>query len=381
MPTPSDGPPGLHIVEAANRREKERFLTFPERLYRDSPHWVPPLLFERRAFLDPRKNPFFEHAEVKLFLALDGAGVVRGRVAGVVNHRHLEVHRDGVGFFGLFECEHDQGVASRLFDAAAAFLRSHRLETMRGPENLSVNDEIGLLTDGYDSPPAIMMPYNPPYYRDLVLGYGFSPAMTLWAYRAKDGEGAVPERLTKAVELARRRHGYTVRGIDMRRYHEDAAKIHRVYSEAWRGNWGAVPMTKREFDHLAAALRQVADLDLCLIAEVDGEVAGFSLALPDLNQALIKVGGRLFPFGIFKLLWYRRRIDALRILTMGVIEKFRNMAVDVCLYHETIERGRAKGYQELEASWILENNLPMNRILQKCGARIARTYQLYDYSL
>jgi hypothetical protein len=380
-PANGSGPgPKVRIVEATSRRDRDRFITFHERLYRGDPLWVPPLLVERREFLDPRKNPFFEHAQVKLFLAIDEASVIRGRIAGIVNANHLAVHKDGVGFFGLFECEQDPGVAGALFAAAADFLRSHGLSVMRGPESMSVNDEIGLLTDGFDSPPTIMMPYNPPYYRELLLGYGFQPAMTLWAYRAKASDG-VPERLRQAVALARRRQGYKVRSVDKRRWDEDVRKIHKVYTEAWQDNWGAVPMSTREFGHLVAALRQVADLDLCLIAEVGGEVAGFSLALPDLNQALIHVGGRLLPFGLLKLLWYRRRIDTLRLLTMGVIKGYRNKAVDVCLYHETVERGLAKGYTQMEMSWILENNLPMNRVLQKLGARVAKSYGLFDYKL
>jgi hypothetical protein len=384
MPTPSDnpGPASLvRIVEVATRRDRGRFIAFPERLYRGDPHWVPPLLVERRAFLDPQKNPFFEHAVVKLFLALDDAGAVRGRIAGIVNHNHLAVHRDEVGFFGLFECDRDQATANQLFAAAAGFLRAHGLAVMRGPENLSVNDDIGLLTRGYDSPPAVMMPYNPPYYRDLVEGYGFSPVMALWAYRAEDRDGTIPERLTQGVDRARRRHGYSVRPMDRRRFDEDLSRIHEVYTEAWRDNWGAVPMTRRELDHVVGMLKWVGDPELCLIAEVGGEVAGFSLALPDLNQALIKVGGRLFPLGVFKLLWHRRRIDTLRMLTMGVVKKFRYMGVDVCLYHETIRRGLAKGYRQLEMSWVLENNVSMNRVLQKLGARIAKEYQLYDYRL
>lgn len=383
MPIPSNGPgrgSAVHIVEVTTRRDRDRFITFPERLYRGNPHWVPPLVVERREFLDPRKNPFFEHAKVRLFLAVDDASVVRGRIAGIVNGHHLATHRDGVGFFGLFECEHDPAVAGLLCDAAAGFLRSHGLRLMRGPENLSVNDEIGLLTDGFDSPPAILMPYNPPYYRDLLLGLGFRPAMRLWAYQAEASDG-VPERLRQAVALARRRQGLAIRSIDKKRWDDDVRRIHRVYTEAWQDNWGAVPMSEREFAHLTGALRQVADLELCLIAEVGGEPAGFSLALPDLNQALIHVGGRLLPFGLLKLAWYRRRIDTLRLLTMGVVKGYRNKAVDVCLYHESIERGLAKGYRRMEMSWILESNLAMNRVLQKFGARIAKTYELYDRDL
>jgi hypothetical protein len=380
--------PGVRILDVTSKRDRDRFITFAERLYRDDPCWVAPLRFERREFLDPRKNPFFAHAEVKLFLAVDAGGTVRGRIAGIVNFNHISTHNEKVGFFGLFECENDPQTARLLFDAAAAFLRSHGMETMRGPENMSVNDDIGLLTTGFDSPPCVMMPYNPPYYIDLIAAYGFAPAMKLLAYWAEDAgadtstdivRGA--QRIERGAEMAQQRYGFTVRPANRRRFKEDVEKIHYAYSEAWKDNWGAVAMTEREFAHMASTLKLVADLDFCLIAEVGGDVAGFSLALPDFNQALIKVGGRLFPFGIFKLLWYKRSISALRILTMGVVKKYRGMGIDACFYSETIKRGRAKGYRGLEMSWILESNLPMNLVLQKGGAKIAKTYQLYDYRL
>lgn len=375
------GGPSLAVARVAGRRDTTRFITFPERLYRGYPCWVPPLRFERRRFLDPRWNPFFEHADVGLFLAVDGAGVVRGRIAAIVNFNHVETHREAVGFFGLFESENDPHVAHRLLDAAAAFLRDRGMTVMRGPANMSVNDDLGLLVDGYDSPPAIMMAYNPPYYRDLVEGYGFSPVMALYAYRAEDREGQVPERLLRGLELVRRRYQHTIRPIDMRRLDADAGTLHDVYTRAWEDNWGAVPLTPREFEHLTAMLKLAADPELCLVAEVEGEVAGFCLTLPDLNPVLARLGGRLFPFGLLKFLWYRQYVDGLRTLAMGVLKPYRNMGVDVCLYHETIARGLAKGYRHLEMSWILADNASMNLVLQKFGAEIAKTYQLYDYRL
>lgn len=371
---------GVRIVAVESRRDRERFLKLPERLYRDDPNWVPPLLLERRILIDPRRNPFFENAQARLFLALDSRGTPRGRIAAVVNRSHLAVHGDGAGFFGLFECERDPAVAAALFDAAGAYLRGHGLGVMRGPENLSVNDDIGLLVEGFDSPPAIMMPHNPPWYSELLLGYGFAPCMRLWAYRAQRSE-PIPERLTRAAALARERHGLVVRAIDVRRFREEIGVIHAIYTEAWRDNWGAVPVTRRELEHAASAMRWIGDPELCLVVEVRGEPAGFSLTLPDLNQALARAHGRIFPLGLLRLLWHRRRVDGARMLLMGVARKFRYMAVDACLYHETLTRVLAKGYRWLEMSWVLENNLPMNRVLQKLGARIAKTYQLYDCRL
>ena len=239
---------------------------------------------------------------------------------------------------------------------------------MRGPENLCVNDDLGLLIEGFDTPPMIMMPHNPPYYERLLEQCGFAKAMDLFAYYG-DSTG-IPERVAKARdELARRRNRFIVRSLRMNDFDAELKKIHHIYTSAWEENWGAVAMTDREFDHLANDLKRVVDPDFCLIAEVDGEVAGFSLALPDFNQVLIRLNGRLFPLGLFKMLYFKRRIDAVRVLTMGVIKKFRSMGIDNCFYYETHIRAMARGMWHVEMSWVLENNILMNRTLQNLGFR------------
>lgn len=371
----------IEVREVRTRHERARFIRFPEMIYRDDPNWAPPLLAERRDFLDPRKNPFFEHAEVGLFMAHGVGGEELGRIAAVVNDNHVRTHLEKAGFFGMFECVDDLEAARLLFEAAAGFLRARGMQVMRGPENLCVNDDIGLLIEGFDTPPAVMMPHNPFYYRALVEGCGFSPSMRLFAYRAEDRDGRMPERLERGAALVRRRYQHSVRPIDMKRFGEEVRAIHRLYTAAWEENWGAVPMTDREFAHLASQLKLVVDPEFCLIAEVDGEPVGFSLALPDLNQALIHLRGRLLPFGFLKLLWHRRRIDALRIITMGVVKEHRGKGIDVLFYHETVRSALAKGYRRVEMSWILENNLAMNLVLRNIGAEIAKTYQLYDRAI
>ena len=371
----------MRVREVVTPQDRERFIRFPWEIYRRDPNWVPPLISERREFLDPRKNPFFEHAEAKLFLAGDDAGAVRGRIAAIVNRSHNEQHGEPAGFFGLFECRDDPEAAAALFNAAAGFLKSRGMTVMRGPENMSVNDDVGLLVEGFDSPPALMMPYNPRYYIPLVEARGFRKAMDLYAWYGDARELEIPEKITRGIQLCQRRFGFKVRSVDMRRFNEELRNIHRVYTEAWEQNWGAVAMTAKEFDYLAAQLKPVVDPDLCLIAEVGGEVAGFSLALPDFNQALIHLNGRLLPFGILKLLWYRRKIDMIRILTTGVIKKFRHMGIDSCFYYETWKRGNAKGIYRGEMSWILENNAAMNNALRNLGFRIYKRYRLYDRDL
>lgn len=369
------------VREVEKSGEREKFIRFPWNIYRSDRNWVPPLILERRNLIDAKKNPFFEHATVKLYTAYDDSGQDLGRIAAIVNGNHLRTHNDNVGFFGLFECVDDSAVAKVLFDSAADFLRARGMRTMRGPENLSVNDDLGLLIEGFDTPPMIMMPHNPPYYADLIEGYGFKKVMDLFAYYAETPDKLIPSEIERGAKICARRLKCAVRSLHMNEFEEELKRIHTVYSSAWEENWGAVAMTDREFEHLAKELKDAVDPDLCLLAEVDGEMAGFSLALPDYNQVLIRLNGRLLPFGIFKFIYYRRKIDALRLLAMGVIKKFRNRGIDSMFYFETARRALAKGITRGEFSWILENNEVMNRTMKRMGFRIYKKYRLYDFSL
>jgi GNAT superfamily N-acetyltransferase len=369
------------VREIEKPRERERFIRFPWKIYRGDENWVPPLIFERRDLLDPKKNPFFRHATVKLFMAHDESGQESGRIAAIINGNHLRTHNDRTGFFGLFECVDDSAVAKVLFDAAAGFLRSQGLETMRGPENLSVNDDVGLLIEGFDTPPMIMMPHNPSYYAKLIEGYGFKKAMDLFAYYGEVVDKRIPPEIERGAKICERRLNCTVRGLRMSEFAAELKRIHVVYSSAWEDNWGAVAMTDHEFEHLGKSLKDTLDPDLCLIAEVNGEVVGFSLALPDFNQILTRLDGRLLPFGIFKFMYYRHRIDALRLLAMGVVKAFRNRGIDSIFYYETCKRALARGITRGEMSWILENNDVMNRILERLGFQVYKKYRLYDFRL
>ncbi len=385
------------VSEVLTQGDMERFIRFPWTIYRHDPNWVPPLISDYRAFLDRRKNPFFEHAEVQFLLASDTAGRICGRIAAIVNHRHIELQGEKAGFFGLFECENDPAVASALFGAAADFLKSRGMTVVRGPENMSVNDDIGLLIEGFDSPPAIMMPFNRPYYPDLVESCGFRKAMDLLAYYGDSWEQAIPEKVARGIELCKRRYNFQVRPVDRSRLDEDLSfqvrpvdrsrldedlsGVYRVYTEAWEENWGAVAMTRKEFDYLATQFKGAMDPDLFLIATVGGEVVGFSLALPDFNQVLIRLNGRMFPFGILKLLWYRRKIDMIRVITTGILKPYRQRGIDSCFYYETWNRATAKGMHRGEMSWILEDNAAINNAMRNLGLRVYKRYRLYGRSL
>lgn len=370
------------IKEASAGQELDRFIKLPWEIYKNDKNWVSPLLIDRKTFLNPEKNPFFKHARVKFYTAHDEKKRPVGRIAAIISHNHLKTHKDGAGFFGLFECINDQNAANLLFDEAAFFLRSQGMRIMRGPISMNINDEIGLLIDGFDTPPVIMTPYNPPYYEKLMENYGFKKEIDWFAYYIEQRDGEVPLRLTKSVELIKKRHNISIRPINMKRFDEEVEKIHQVYTSAWEKNWGAVAMTDDEFHHLARDLKMIAVPDLILIAEVDGKIAGVSVALPDINQALKRIkNGRLLPFGIIKLLWYKNKIDMIRLTIMGVIKEYRHMGIDTCFVYETYRKSLQLGIWRCEMSQILETNIPMNNVLVKLGARLYKTYRIYDHAL
>lgn len=394
-PTPSAARASrVHVTPVRTAADRRAFIALPFRLHRGHAHWVPPLRSEVAALINPRKHPFHAHAAVELFLARNAAGRVVGRVAAIRNQLHEETHHEPVGFFGLFECERDQDVATALLDAAADWLRERGLTAMRGPANFSSNEDWGLLVDGFDRDPSIMMPYNPPYYAALLEGAGFHKAKDVVAYElnadmmgvpagATEAEAAayIPERLRNFERLARERYGVVVRPFDKSNFDAEVKRIRDLYNDAWEANWGFVPFTEDEFDHLAKQLKPVADFDLIAFVEVKGETAGFAIALPDLNQALKPMNGRLFPIGWAKGLWYGRRINALRVLTLGVLPQYRKTGAAELLYLYLFRTGLRKKMRSGEFSWILEDNLAMRTPMEKIGAQVTKRYRLYDREL
>src|SRR5690606_23023839 len=291
METPAVAPYGLKIYPVTSARDRKRFLDFPYRHYAGSRYFVPPLRADQEKTLDPKKNPFFEHGRIQLFLAEDGRGAVVGRVAAIVSGMHLAKYDDDVGFFGFFEAIEDYAVAEALLDAATGWLRDGGLRAVRGPVNPTINDVAGLLVEGFDRPPSILMPYNKPYYEDFLLRYGFERAMTMFAYYVHDAY-LDADRPARGAAVGRRRHpSLRVRTLDMRRYMDEALLAHEIYNEAWSGNWGSVPMTDAEFRHLANDLKQIIEPDLVVFVEVQDEAGrwepvAFSVSIPNLNQAI-----------------------------------------------------------------------------------------------
>jgi len=331
--------------------------------------------------LDRQKNPFFEHADAEYFLAERGDRAV-GRIAAISNRLHNQTHHDRVGFFGFFESIDDQAVADALLAAAAEWCRSRGHTVLRGPASFSTNDECGVLVDGFETPPTLMMPHNPRYYPTLLERAGFTKAKDLWVYQGGHPSryAPVPERLARGTELIRQRMGITLRPLDIKRFEQEVELIKELYNAAWEKNWGFVPMTEHEIDHLAEQFKPVVIPELVPIAEKDGKVIAFGIALPDLNVVFQKNrSGRMFPV-ILKLLWAlkTRKIRRARILLLGVLPEYRGKGVDAMLYHWIWTKSGERGIYWGEAGWILEDNPAMNAGLEKMTFRVYKTYRLYD---
>ena len=374
----------LTITPVTDRKGMLDFIKFPFRLYRDDPNWVPPLIEERRDFFDTKKNPFFNHARSQLFMVRRGDEIV-GTVGAVVDDNHNQFHGEQAGAFGFFDLIDDQSVASALLKTAEDWVRGQGMKVIRGPLNFSTNHEIGMLVDGFDTPPMVMMTHNPRYYPRLVESDGYCKATDVFAYLSIFTEDwdAVPQKLWRVADKAAQKAGVRVRKVDMHHIDREVAQIKAVYNQAWLRNWGFVPLTEEEIDHLVRGLKPVIDPNLVLIAETaDGRPVGVSLCLPDLHQALRwSGGGHYFPFGLLKFLWHRRKIDQCRLLVMGVIEEYRSTGIDALFYAETAKTARARGYKQLEGSWILEGNVMMNRIIERLGGRRYKTWRIYEKPL
>ncbi len=360
--------------------ELRRFILYPWKLYRSTPCWVAPLVSDQKLLLDPKKNPFFEHSDVEHFLAWRDGQVV-GRISAIVDRNYVEFQQEKVGFFGFFECIDDEPTARVLFTAVEGWLRERGMQRMIGPTNPSTNDTVGLLADAFDQYPVLHMPYNFPYYPTLCEAAGLAKARDLYAYYMENTI-AVSEKIKRVAELVQKRRKVTVRPINLKKlFTEEIQLIKTVYNDAWTRNWGFVPWTEAELEHTAKDLKKVVEPDMVLLAFIDGEIAGFILSLPDLNIALRHIRGRLFPFGLFKVLWHARKIDMVRTLAMGVRKKYQGLGLDALFYYESWVRGKEHGFNRGEMSWILEDNYAMRNPMEKWGARIYKTYRMYGKEL
>lgn len=367
----------------AKGKELKAFIDFPHDLYRNDEHYVPELFMAQRDLLNPDKHPFYKHGKAQLFLAYRNNKIV-GRVAGIFNGNHNNFNKTNDGFFGFFDCVDDQEVANALLGKAEKWLKGQGLSTMLGPVNPSTNEPCGLLVEGYDSSPMILMPYNKPYYKTLLEQYGLSKQVDLVAYALYDTDlGEKPVRLQEALTERLAAKGITIRPFDLKHnFKRELEQFGKVYNAAWDKNMGFVPMTKEEFDFMGKDMKMIADTDFCLAAEHNGEVVGIALCLPDINQVLKKVKrGRLFPTGVFKLLFGRKKINALRIMALGVLEPYRKLGIEACFYATIMKNGRKKGFKMAEASWMLEHNDLMNRAIEHMNGKRYKTYRIFEKQL
>ncbi len=365
------------VVKAVESgRDFRTFILFPWKIYRGNPNWVPPLIMDQKNLFNTKKNPFFKHSIIRSFLAFKENKAV-GRISAVIDHNYNDFQNDRAGIFGFFESIDDKAVSNVLFEAAEEWIREQKMERMFGPANPSTNHILGLLIDAFDQPPMVMMPYNPPYYEKLFEQYGLKKAKDLYAYHM-DESIPISDKIKRVTAIIKKKHNITVRPAEIKEFDREVELIKTVWNEAWERNWGFVPWTDEEFEHLGKEIKTIVNPELILLAFMDHEIAAFCLTLPDVNQALKRINGRLLPFGLLKLLWYARKLTRMRVAIMGVRKKYRMMGIEAVFCHETYVQGVKHGLTDAEISWILEDNLPMLNIMERWGSRRYKTYRMYE---
>lgn len=372
----------IQVEEVTTRRDLLAFVKFPWRVYKGDPNWVPPLIFERLDHLNPEKNPFYQHAQVALYLARRGREVV-GTIAAFVDeaaNRHLSQQ---VGGFGFFEVIEDYAVAEQLLDTARQWVKARGMVALRGPTSFTNNDTPGVLIDGADCPPVMLAAHTPPYYKTFLERFGLEKLQDTYAWRAFRSQiGAelenIPPDLLRVADAARRRSQVTIRSVCFERWEEEIDKAHYLFDTTLAHFPDHMPTSRDQFRRMANQMRPVLDPDLALFAEVDGKPVGFCVAIPDVNRVLIHLNGRLFPFGWLKLWWYSRRIDVVSFKLMGVLEEYRRRGIESLLYLETLKAMLGKGYEWLDGSVTSEENLAVNYLAERLGAERYKHYRIYQ---
>lgn len=363
----------MEIIEAKGKGIND-FIEFPFRLYSGDTLFSSPLKRDLKKDFS-EANPFFKHAKVRFFIVKED-GKTLGRIVSIINTRHIQYHGEKAGFFGFFECINDFEVAKLLLDTVKTELISNDMTIMRGPMNFSTNEECAFLIEGYEFPPIIMTPYNPPYYNDYMERYGMRKAKDLFAF-IHDVRERLPEKVLRVAAIAEKR-GITVRSVQKESFDSEMLIFKEVYNSAWDKNWGFIPLTDEEIYYLGSKLRDIVVPELVLIAEDNGVPVGFMGLLPDFNQVLRRMQGSLNPLSIVKALYYQRRITDLRLLLLGIKREYRHRGVDALLFREGFKGILKGGYKRVEFSWILEDNIPVQRLVEMIGARLYKRYRIYE---
>ena len=368
----------MDIVPVDLPQDLGRFIEFQFDVYRDDPDWVAPLIGDERVRLTPGKNPFFEHGEAALFLARHGGRIV-GRIAASTDRNHDSVHGERQGAFGFFEAR-SAAAAEALLRAAEGWARTKGAAVARGPLSFTTNDECGLLVEGFGRSQPLLMPYNPPAYGAWIEGAGYRPAKDLYSFSIP-GPYATPAAFYRIAEMARRRLKLTTRPIDMKHFDRELSLVKEIYNSAWEKNWGFVPMTEAEIDHMARQLKPAVVADLIRFAEVDGKAVAFLLYVPDVNLALKPVKGRMLPFGIFRILWGLPRIREGRLMALGVVQEHRRTGIAPALIVDLSDALNRRGYRRSTIGWTLDDNDPVNNLALGFGCTRSAVHRIYEKSL
>jgi len=370
----------ISVKKVSTKSELNNFIKFPWKIYKGNKYWIPPLLMEQKVLLDKKKNPFFKAAEADYFLAYRNDEIV-GRIAAIKNDIHLKYHNDESGQFGFFESIDDQEVANALFDIAKSWIKEKGLKYMRGPANPSSNDIYGMLIEGFDDSPRLLMPYNLEYYVKLCENYGMRKGKDLYAWKLVNERLMESEKLRRGQELVRKRYDMKISQLDMKNFAKELEKFKYVYNKAWAPNWGFVPMTGEQIDAMAKDMKPLAEPSLVLFGEIEGNLVGAALVMLDYNFIFKQMNGRLFPFNFIKLFTQKKKIKWARILTLGIIPEYQKKGLDTIFYWEIVNRAAEIGIRLGEASWVLEDNDMMNRGLELMNAHRYKTYRIWETSV
>lgn len=367
---------GIEIITVERRSELRDFIDLPWKIYAEYPRWVPPLKKEVRRLLDPGRHPFWEFSERILFLARRGSETV-GRIAGIIDRHHNEFHGEQMGIWGFFECADDPEAAAALFSSVETWVRGKGMTFLRGPLSPSINYEAGLLIDGFDYPPALMMTYNPPYYPRLIESCGFSKEKELFSFMI-DGEYRLPEWLDRLAERLAGKKGIHIRPFRLKDPVPELALVREIFNDCWSGNWGYVPLSDHETREIGKSMVQIADPDLAFFIYYEDDPAGVCVILPDVNPLLKRLNGHIGLAGLLKFLLYRREITGLRGLLFGIKEKYRQLGLPLVVFRHLYEVVRKnEKYRYMELGWTLEDNESINFLVEEAGARRHKKYCIY----
>ncbi len=366
-----------NIIEIKNKSDLLKFIKFPLQLYKDDAFYSSQLIKDLKVHFS-YKNPFFKHAQVKFYIAIKD-GKIAGRIASIIDQRHIMLQKEKAGFFGFFECIDDEDVSNELLQKVCNNLKDSGMDIMRGPMNFSTNEYCGFLIEGFDRTPMLMTPYNPEYYNRFMDVFGMSKAKDLYAFIC-DVPDELPEKILRVASLSEKR-GISARTINKNAFLKDMNVFKEVYNSAWKDNWGFIPISDEELIYSAKRLKPIVQTDMTIIAEKDGESVGFLGLVPDYNMVLRRLKGRLNPLSILKALYYSTKITQTRLLLLGVKEEFRNRGVEALLFREGFKGVKKHKYKKVEFSWILEDNIQTIRLVEMAGGQLYKRFRIYEKAI